>query len=103
MKKHHKHKLKHNQSQSSNQTNPVTMDYKMTIHLTPQTPEIDRHASDAENEATWEQNAEKEYFAITAEAITNDTKACRKQHNNIPSPTHSQIATGYHPTATPPH
>ena len=30
------------------------------------------------------------------------TKACRKQHNNIPSPTNSQITTGYHPTATPP-
>ena len=27
---------------------------------------------------------------------------CRKQHNNIPSPAHSQIATGYHPTAMPP-
>ena len=30
------------------------------------------------------------------------TKACRKQHNNIPSPTNSQITTGYHPTVTPP-
>ena len=30
------------------------------------------------------------------------TKACRKQHNNIPSPAHSQITTGYQPTATPP-
>ena len=29
-------------------------------------------------------------------------KACRKQHNNIPSPAKSQITTGYHPTATPP-
>ena len=35
-------------------------------------------------------------------SYNHDTKACRKQHNNIPSPTHSQIATGYHPTATPP-
>ena len=32
----------------------------------------------------------------------HDTKACRKQHNNIPSPANSQITTGYHPTATPP-
>ena len=31
---------------------PVTMDYKMTIHQTPQTPEMDQHASDAENKAT---------------------------------------------------
>ena len=31
---------------------PVTMDCKMTIHLTPQTPEMDRHASDVENKAT---------------------------------------------------
>ena len=35
-------------------------------------------------------------------SYNHDTKACRKQHNNIPSPAHSQIATGYHPTATPP-
>ena len=27
-------------------------------------------------------------------------KACRKQHNNTPSPAHSQIATDYHRTAT---
>ena len=26
----------------------------------------------------------------------------QKQHNNIPSPTRSQITTGYHPTVTPP-
>ena len=35
-------------------------------------------------------------------SYNHDTKACRKQHNNILSPTHSQIATGYHPAATPP-
>ena len=35
-------------------------------------------------------------------SYNHGTKACRKQHNNIPSPAHSQIATGYHPTATPP-
>ena len=33
---------------------------------------------------------------------THNTKACRKQHNNIPSPTNSHLTTGYHPTATPP-
>ena len=32
----------------------------------------------------------------------HDTKACRKQHNNIPSPTNSHLTTGYHPTETPP-
>ena len=31
---------------------PVTTDCKMTIHQTPQTPEMDHHASDAENKAT---------------------------------------------------
>ena len=31
----------------------------------------------------------------------HDTKACRKQCNNIPSPTNSHLTTGYHPTATP--
>ena len=34
--------------------------------------------------------------------LRNAQKACRKQHNNIPSPTHSQIPTCYHPTVTPP-
>ena len=32
----------------------------------------------------------------------HDTKACRKQRNNIPSPTNSHLTTGYHSTATPP-
>ena len=32
----------------------------------------------------------------------HNTKACRKQHNNIPSPANSQITTGYHPKAIPP-
>ena len=41
-------------------------------------------------------------FCSHCKTYNHDTKACRKQHNNIPSPAHSQIATGYHPTATPP-
>ena len=62
---------------------------------------MDRHASDVENKAILEVNAEKEYSA-TCRSYNHDTKACRKQHDNTPSPTHSQIATGYHLTATPP-
>ena len=41
-------------------------------------------------------------FCNHCRSYNHDTNACRKQHNNIPSPAHSQIATGYHPTATPP-
>ena len=41
-------------------------------------------------------------FCNHCKTYNGNTKACRKQHNNIPSPAHSQIATGYHPTATPP-
>ena len=41
-------------------------------------------------------------FCNHCKTYNHDTKACRKQHNNILSPAHSQIATGYHPTATPP-
>ena len=41
-------------------------------------------------------------FCNHCRSYNHDTKACRKQHNNIPSPAHSQIATGYHQTATPP-
>ena len=41
-------------------------------------------------------------FCDHCRSYNHDTKACRKQHNNIPSPTNSQITTVYHPTATPP-
>ena len=41
-------------------------------------------------------------FCNHCKTYKQGTKACRKQHNNIPSPTNSQIPTGYHPTATPP-
>ena len=41
-------------------------------------------------------------FCNHCRSYNHDTKACRKQHDNTPSPTHSQIATGYHPTVTPP-
>ena len=44
----------------------------------------------------------KRVFCNHCRSHNHDTKACRKQHDNTPSPTHSQIATGYHPTATPP-
>ena len=43
----------------------------------------------------------KRVFCNHCRSHNHDTKACRKQHNNTPSPTHSHIATGYHPTATP--
>ena len=41
-------------------------------------------------------------FCNNCKTYNHDTKACRKQHNNIPSPADNQITTGYHPTATPP-
>ena len=41
-------------------------------------------------------------FCNYCRSYNHNTKACRKQHENTPSPAHSQIATGYHPTATPP-
>ena len=44
----------------------------------------------------------KRVFCNHCRSYNHDSKACRKQHNNTPSPTHSQIATDYHPTATPP-
>ena len=44
----------------------------------------------------------KRVFCNHYRSYNHNTKACRKQHENTPSPTHSQIATGYHPTATPP-
>ena len=44
----------------------------------------------------------KRVFCNHCRSYNHDTKACRKQHDNTPSLTHSQIATGYHTTATPP-
>ena len=42
----------------------------------------------------------KRVFCNHCRSYNHDTKACRKHQNNTPSPTHSQIATGYHPTVT---
>ena len=44
----------------------------------------------------------KRVFCNHCRSFNNDTKACRKQYENTPSPNHSHIATGYHPTVTPP-
>ena len=44
----------------------------------------------------------KRVFCNHCRSYNHDTKACRKHQNNTPSPTHSQIATGYHPTVSPP-
>ena len=44
----------------------------------------------------------KRVFCNHCRSYNHDTKACRKQQDNTLSPTHSQIATGYCPTATPP-
>ena len=43
----------------------------------------------------------KRVFCNHCKSYNHDTKACRKHQDNTPSPTHSQIVTGYHPTATP--
>ena len=42
-------------------------------------------------------------FCTYCRTANYDTKVCRKQHNNAPSPTTNHIPAGYHPTATPPH
>ena len=44
----------------------------------------------------------KRVFCNHCRSYNHNTKACRKHQNNTPSPTHSQIATGYHPTVSPP-
>ena len=44
----------------------------------------------------------KRVFCNHCRSYNHDTKACRKHQNNTPSPTHSQIATGYHPTVSQP-
>ena len=49
-----------------------------------------------------ESRMQKKVFCNHCRSYNHDTKVCRKQHNNTLSPTHSQKATGYHPTVTPP-
>ena len=41
-------------------------------------------------------------FCIHCRTANHDSKACRKHHNNTPSPMNSHILAGYHPTTTPP-
>ena len=102
MKQHHKHKLKHNQITEQQPDQPVTMDCKMTIHQTPQTPENGPTCFRCGEQGHMRAECRKRVFCNHCRSYNHDTKACRKQHNNTPSPTHSQIARGYHPTATPP-
>ena len=41
-------------------------------------------------------------FCTHCRTANHDTKACRKHHNNTPSPTNSHIPAGYQPTVTTP-
>ena len=47
-------------------------------------------------------NCTERVFCDSCKTYNHSSRACRKQPDNTPSPTGSQIATGYHPTATPP-
>ena len=81
---------------------PVTMDCKTTIHQTPQTPRDGLTCFRCGEQHHMRAECRKRVFYNHCRSYNHDTKACRKQHNNTLSPTYSQIATGYHPTATPP-
>ena len=50
----------------------------------------------------YESRMQKKSILQPLQKYNHDSKTCRKQHNNTLSPAHSQIATGYHPTVTPP-
>ena len=41
-------------------------------------------------------------YCTNCRSANHDIKACRKQHNNTPSPLNNHIPTGYHPTAMSP-
>ena len=53
---------------------PVATAYTTTTRQTLQTLEMAPHASDAENKATWGQNAERECFATIARPTTMTQK-----------------------------
>ena len=101
MKQCHKHKLKHNQSQSSNHTN---RSQQTTNDNSPNPPDLRNGPTCFRCGEQGHMRAEcrERVFCNHCRSYNHDTNACRKQYNNIPSPAHSQIATGYHPTATPP-
>ena len=40
-------------------------------------------------------------YCTYCRSANHDTKVCRKQRKNTPSPLNNHIPTGYHPTATP--
>ena len=47
-------------------------------------------------------NCTERVFCDYCKTYNHNSRVCRKQPDNTPSPTGSQIAMGYHPTATPP-
>ena len=47
-------------------------------------------------------NCTERVFCDYCKTYNHNSRVCRKQPDNTPSPTGSQITTGYHPTATPP-
>ena len=47
-------------------------------------------------------NCIERVFFDSCKTFNHSSRACRKQPDNTPSQTGSQITTGYHPTATPP-
>ena len=47
-------------------------------------------------------NCTERVFCDFCKTFNHSSRACRKQPDNTPSPSGSQIAPGYHPTATPP-
>ena len=47
-------------------------------------------------------NYTERVFCDPCKTFNHSSRACRKQPDNTPSPTGSQIPMGYHPTATPP-
>ena len=47
-------------------------------------------------------NCTERVFCDSCKTFNHSSRACRKQPDNTPSPAVSQIAMGYHPTATPP-
>ena len=47
-------------------------------------------------------NCNERVFCDHCKSFNHSSRACRKQPDNTPSPVGSQIATGYHPTVTPP-
>ena len=89
----------HTQTRKLAQSDKPIIMVSKTTHQTHQTRETDPHALNEQGHMRMD--CKQRVYCTNCRTANHDTKACRKHHNNIPSPTNSHIQAEYHPTAIP--